>query len=431
MASRRSKSQSNNLADPNSIMVSGPINVLRLEGGINGVKKVIYLFMDYHVEVDEQLQCSNVFSTDVQKYFAESFYDLNGDNEDITYDFFLEIYPSELTGRHDRGDFDGPELKDHYIEEVVKFFRKIFNYDPKKNRVVSNQMFSKIRLHYLDVRNYYEANINEVNKEIASIVEAFVESNNIPTDDLQEVVHQLDRLKRHLILVLDVLSTKPKVISKSRIINGSREEEREINEMPNVDTMIYLTDKIKNIYSDKRIQTVMNELLAQSINNFKHTIEDIDSIKKTLKRYIKTLDDTDQRLIKDSNSSYIYTYGLSEVSKRNIITNIVNETDVLADEKVVEFFARFTDIYFLRRFLDKPYITNAIVYCGAMHTNTYVHTLVNKFNFKITHASYSKGSIADLNSQVKRRSLMEIRELILPPEFSQCSDLTNFPKKFA
>ena len=114
-----------------------------------------------------------------------------------------------------------------------------------------------------------------------------------------------------------------------------------------------------------------------------------------------------------------------------MLTKVINQVDKITDEGFVEFFARFTDIYFLRRFLDKDYITNAIVYSGALHSNTYVSVLVKDFDFKITHTANSKNKSASyLTTQAKKRSLMEVQELILPEYLTQCSDLQGFPEGF-
>src|SRR5581483_10204310 len=144
----------NQITDPTKHLVNGPVNVIRLEGQINDVTKVIYLFMDYHIDTNMQTQCSNIFSQDVQRYFADNFYELS--NGDRMYDFFVEIYPTELASEAYIKPKTNVEHKDKYIEEVVKFFRKIFRYSSKKNEVRTNKLFQNIRLHYLDVRDYYK-----------------------------------------------------------------------------------------------------------------------------------------------------------------------------------------------------------------------------------------------------------------------------------
>ena len=46
----------------NNIMeINGPTNVVRLEGKVNNIKKVIYVFFDFHIEPNFQTTCDNGF----------------------------------------------------------------------------------------------------------------------------------------------------------------------------------------------------------------------------------------------------------------------------------------------------------------------------------------------------------------------------------
>lgn len=132
--------------------INGPVNVARLEGKINGVKKILYIFMDIHHDVSNQTQCDDIFSQDVHKFFVESFKDLNKKKE--KYDFFLEILPSELADKSHNGFSDF--FRRNYISEVIKIFRKIFIYDDDENKVSTNILFKNIRLHYIDLRDFYK-----------------------------------------------------------------------------------------------------------------------------------------------------------------------------------------------------------------------------------------------------------------------------------
>lgn len=418
--------ETNQTIDPDLIMISGPVNVVRLEGKIGSIKKVIYLFMDYHTSVSHQTQCSNIFSTDVQKYFVESFDKLsNANKSNRKYDFFAEIYPSELSDtrfRNQSGDFDS---KEKYIEEVVKTFRKIFNYDPKRNKVSVNKLFKNIRLHFIDVREYYKHNMHSNVSEMTHIAALFRSNDMVELNDLQHIINILTNLKGHIQFIIEVLSNKKNSSAKPRIIKGNS---RNID----ITALEYLTNKIRNVYHHANVKSVMNKLINQSIDNFNLTIDEISEAIDEFNGYYHIISESDGRLVEDMNTTYIYTYGLSVFTIRQIITNISNKVDKIADERFVEFFARFTDIYFLRRFLDKDYITNAIVYTGALHSNTYIYALVKYFDFKVTHASYAKyaSNMAKLNSEIKNKSLMEIQELFLTPVQEQCSNLTDFPSDF-
>jgi len=49
-----------------------------------------------------------------------------------------------------------------------------------------------------------------------------------------------------------------------------------------------------------------------------------------------------------------------------------------------------TDLYLLRRILDKKYIIRSIVYSGNAHTYHLKYILIKYFNFKLTHINNDK-----------------------------------------
>ena len=413
-------SNSNIIMNPNARMINGPVNVIRLEGDVHGVKKILYLFLDYHVSVQNQTQCTNVFSEDVQKYFIDNFYKLNQGSK--IYDFFAEIYPSELAENKRTRFID---YKDKYIEEVIKIFKKLFRFDPKKNKVRINELFKNVRLHYLDIRDYYKHNIYFITADAVNIARKFMSNDNIDPQGLEMIIHLLDVMEDHLSHTINVLSKRQ--TKKNRTPTIIREKNQDVD----VETLEYLANKIKNSYKHNDVRNKMLNLINESINNFKKTIQTIKSAITRFESYRKDIMATHDRLTKDPKSTYIYVYGLSSYSVREMIMDIMNTCELLVDDMLVEFYARFTDIYFLRRFLDKDYITNAITYTGALHSNTYVHFLVNEFNFKVTHASYSKiEDMRALTTEIKKRAVNMIQELILPEWFGQCSSLKGFPEEF-
>lgn len=415
----------NQITNPNARMVNGPVNILRLEGTIHGINKVLYLFMDYHMSVNEQTQCKNLFSQDVQKYFTDSFYKASIGTQ--MYDFFLEIYPSELADDEYNRSIKNIEHKEKYIEEVVKMFRKIFKYDSKKNKVQVNKLFKNVRLHYLDIRDYYKHNIHQKVSEIVDIAHRFRSNDNISLRGLNRIIYLMQVMKDHMQYIIDILAEKPyktnsltpKIIKK----NNREKIDKEAIE--------YLANKIKKSYNHIDVKKAMHGLIDNTIRNFNLAIREINDAIERFISYENMISNSGSKLIRDENTSYVYSYGLSSYTIRDMIVDILNSAENLVDERFVEFFARFTDVYFLRRFLDKNYITNAIVYSGALHSNTYVYFLLKNFNFKVTHASYSKfTNMNKLTNEIKKRSLMEVQELILPEVLNQCSNMNGFPKEF-
>jgi len=73
--------------------VNGPINVVRIEGDVMGIKKHAYLFMDYHMQVYDQTECHQIDSIDLNKYMINEFKkaSTNPNTKDEIYDLFLEI----------------------------------------------------------------------------------------------------------------------------------------------------------------------------------------------------------------------------------------------------------------------------------------------------------------------------------------------------
>jgi hypothetical protein len=90
------------------------------------------------------------------------------------------------------------------------------------------------------------------------------------------------------------------------------------------------------------------------------------------------------------------------------------------------------DLFLLRRFLDKDYVTNTITYTGAHHSINYIRLLVKYFDFDITHCSYIKNNdISSATTKIKKsKKNEELKELFFTPIFIQCSDLGSFPKLF-
>lgn len=378
--------------------VNGPINVIRLEGKINQINKVIYLFMDFHIPVSNETECSNIFSQDIQTYFLNSFQNLNK-----VCDFFLEMTPSEQQD-------ENLNYKDKYIEEVVKLFKKILKYNKKKNLVSS--YFHNVRIHFIDFRDYYINSFDNNEHQLYSLVKSF--SIDFNPNYLLQINDNLLIFKNYFILLSNILK-KPSNI-KSKLI-------KEINNT-DVDTINYISFKLKNKYNYPFIKKIMNTLIKQNITSISKIISIIDHIIQSNINSYHTINIPYDTLTEHKNN---YMYNIDPNVLETISFNLsININSLLND--FTYFFAKLTDIFFLRRFLDKDYITNGIVYTGAAHSINYIYILINYFNFKITNVSYSKIPINQLNK--KNISIKNLESFLYPPVLYQCSDLSSFPPNF-
>ena len=235
--------------DKKVVQVSGPVNVVRLEGNIHGVRKVIYLFMDVHVPVYIQTECTNIFSKDINKYFAESFYELN--NASKKYDFFMEVRPNDVIYPANPGPMK--KRKHNYIDQMVKLFATILKYDKEENKISISDYFKNVRIHYLDVRNYLQHHISNISNEPLDISHNFM-TYGITTYGLIAINNILTKEKQMLDTTVQILTD-----TSYKLPEDKRPHIRETNfsfytTEIEPDIIINLANKIKNRYNHKDIQ---------------------------------------------------------------------------------------------------------------------------------------------------------------------------------
>lgn len=432
-----------NYMNRNTKEISGPVNVVRLEGDVASIKKVMYLFMDFHAHVMDQTGCDNIFAKDVQLYLAESFDDLNNGNR--KYDFFLETFPKELQNIS-KGYPYPAELsrKEKYLDEIRKFFSKVFSYNPNENKVSISNYFKNVRLHYIDVRDYFKREyINKI-FQMGHMANNMWRSGFVDLNVLGQIVDLIDEISQDLQKIIAMFDSGVKSYNKKEkfpVIQfkdlspgenpqptaKSTEEQAELDEQ----YIQYLLHKMFSRYSKPDIQKKLVKKTDLIIENLKKLVSMCENTKSS---FIKIGDYVNQTppylLVKDKKYSGRFYYGINDIEFKNMLTFIYTDVAILGD-KYIEFFTIFMDIYFLRRFLDKDYITNAIVYTGAAHSSVYIEILTKEFGFKVTHASYAKiTNIEELNAEILKRSFYDLEELFYPPIFNQCSNMEHFPDNF-
>lgn len=393
--------------------ISGPVNVTRMTGNINGINKTIYIFMDEHVSEKKQTKCANNYSPEIQNFFNDSFSKLN--KSDIIYDFFVEFQPAYYLTSDNKQWFN----RNIYLDKVLRFFKKNLQYDPQSNIVDVSKKFKNVRFHYIDIRDWLEYYIFESIDLIYKYLKSSSDSNNFNNiiSMFSIIINQLTFLKKTF--------QKPKNVKNQNII---------IEELPDFENSLNRKNQIKII---KKIRYLIGKFLLR----YKH-----DNIKKIINQYIKKhiLPEFDVLIEK-----FKFLAEKTTDSKKNNISNnyflkYINERiKIINNSIVIPLFAQIMDIYFLRRFLDKDYITNAIVYVGSAHGVNYINILANLFGFKITHTSSSTvNDIEQINKMIKKYHPLKsnlhsytITEKLLDIFFDkteniQCSDLSTFPKSF-
>lgn len=410
--------------DRNLDQITGPINVVRLEGQIDSTKKVIYLFLDWHEDVNKQTECTNVYSRDVQKYLAQSFYELNG--ADKIYDFFMEIRPTDIMMN------DINENREKYILQVMKLFSNVFNFNPIKNKVEMSNIFENVRLHYLDVRDYLDYHIVDPMESATLHSLEFMRNDNIDVNKLFHVIRILEDTNNNLDKTIDIFRMKK---TKTRSRNKTKRNDPLIRDYEGMNENIIrqITNKMRFQYKHNNIKIKLNNIFDEVINNLESASEQLKNLITLCIDYREKIIQTQNKLQEDEQLPNNFTFGLNHRVIRRMIVDICNGCQDLY-VIFVKLLAYVTDIYFMRRFLDKDYITNAVVFSGANHSINYIDILVSSFDFKITHvANLKTNNIKELNQEIRRRLKRKIAtaDLFYPDMIIQCSDVTDFPPNFS
>ena len=414
-------------------LISGPVNVARLSGNIFGIDKVLYVYFDVHQPCYLETRCDDILADDIVKYFFKEFMKIN--KKDMVCDFFLETFPTSITYKH--------SYHENYIRELRQLVAQTFSYDPKSNKVSQSATFPHVRLHYIDIRDYifYDILIGQ-SDNIAN--DPVLQNSNIPSeDDIIAFTGEVNLLILNIQLLLDVFinekiyDKKLKKI-KQKIIKINNKQMEKVEEWTGA---LYLINKIRDEYKHnevkKIIRTMLDNYLKTSLLSIIDKLNIIISLNNELRDIVSIDNNTLNITTAESRSSSnipefakVPTYGPNRGKFNSIIIDINNLIfDMTNVCIVVSCF--IIDMYFIRRFLDKDYITNGISYTGELHSMNYIYILVKYFDFKITHASYTEYDIETLNKKIKENELnAEIRSYFMSPNLQQCSDITNFPIEF-
>ena len=402
----------------NDTYLNGPINYMKLYN--KEKNKYLYVFMDWHESIEYQQQCDSLHSIDVDKYL---FHILEKAN--INIDFFLEIYPSEIND-----DTKNSNVNYIYIHALIEKFKKLYsNLEIKKKK--------NIRLHYIDIRAYtYYKNIE---KSIFLCINNFTRINPY---NMNQLINNINSIYTQFSSLFDTITKiknkEENIEEKYKIKINLIKKAAEINtnlSYPEIEdnATFQILKKILTKYE--------NNINKENINNF-FQIEYINKLSYLL-TYINKF------LIKLKDIQILVNYYYNEKKivikrpnpKSNI--NILNEKSYyfIPNEKnirkeiikelekiyviILTLGVILVDCFFLRRFVDKSYIKNAIVYTGASHSCTYIWFLIKFYNYKITEYDYLKNITIDKLYEIilSSNNPFEIEEYLFPDNFKQCIHL--------
>jgi len=379
--------------------INGPYNIVRLEGEINNTKKIIYIFSDVHTD---DYECDDIDSPNINKYLLKVFRKAKKKLPDKHYDFFVET--------NTRPESEHIDIMKR--REYIYMVRKMFYHLNRKKLLLSKEM--NIRLHYTDFRDYLNiaTNIDMMNR-------AFTEINNMfSTEWLNS--HHINNIVNIISPIPDMVSNLQHFINddlKKIIITDKtvyfRDGNVTVEQSNNMLNNIFM--KIRYDYKNKSVQSILTDILARinkmlgdMLSKYTHFIEFLNKVKHIhTTPYPKLIVDL-QKIVKTISKIKIYLLDIEEIS---LYIHVI-----------------LIDIFMLRRFLDKNYITNALYYCGGYHANIITSILVKYFDFKITHIAKSDDTVDNLNTKLKNIDIYNLSSMrtVLKTGY-QCSSIEGFP----
>jgi hypothetical protein len=368
--------------------IRGPNNIARLEGSIGGIKKVVYLFFDYHVK---ESTCTNVYSKSMRKYISDT---IGNAHNNITYDIFIEHRLA-----------DSKYLDDSYaINNEIYLFElsRLFNKNILKN-------LNKLRIHYLDIRDSFMINdlflLEKIDVDVVG--KLFVNT----------VKKLIDTLKKMINCYKQLVNNVP--------------TSEQIKEFHTSDKISYFINKILNVYSDVNVQNINRKIMRSIVDNIERNIPVINTALS------KMYDD----YTKESLSI------CSQCSSRNILTYFssifAKLTDVyllrrLADKKYISHSIIYSGAYHSANYIIKLCNDFDFKLTNISYSNGYsiseLNTLVKIDEIANDVCDYKFITDPDSHNVTNWDGIMKLCSILENirdnRSLSQCSSLKNFPSNF-
>ena len=395
--------------------VSGPINLVRLEGEIEGNKKVFYIFFDIHNDLYDQTECNDIKATNIKDLLVDKF-----SQTKVMYDYFLEIYTMSDYTKSDISKKN--TIK--YILNLSYMFGKSANFDYEKNKVLSSKEFPNVRFHFIDFR-YFLYHHNDY--YFGNIILDFEKSNT--PESLKNIVDMINIIGAKHYLIYSILFTDEDITNKNHknIINTYEAINKYSSDDMN-DIIIFLINKIKKDYTKEKVKNNIHELFSNLKELYDSFFDTIILSKETVTKLIEIHEQ--YKTAKVLHQSDLF-FKINEIKNKCFVLLSVLRIKML----YINVF--LIDMYYLRRALDKDYTKINISYTGGMHSIHYIYVLVKYFDFRITNSAYINCSIDEATKKIKNTKKLfddfttnnEIVD-IFDTDGVQCIDISNFPELF-
>lgn len=271
--------------------------------------------------------------------------------------------------------------RDIYINEVINLFKSEFTIEKIQNKELVKYSKSNlnVRLHFLDIRDHFNLFyiIDIIEKDIFHDINLFSIITN-PDDKNKCIERILSNLEQIENMINKFSQYRKEVIKHdSKIYDKINDKEK------------YYLDKVLNKYNDLILKKNINLFIKNHYN----------TLLLNLRYYFETI-----------KEDIFEIPNIIEINIKEIQKNING-----IKQLIIDLYSLFTDVYLLRRVLDKNYINQSIIYSGAQHSANYIYFLVKYYNFKIIKVYNSSEKNMDLMTEkiLNAQKVYDIYDLFL------------------
>jgi hypothetical protein len=386
--------------------VDGPVNAIRLEGELGGIDRVLYIFMDHHLDLEKQTECPGSEGVSFINYLQDG---IRKRDRGKQYNIYFEVTPTEF--------IEPPSKKKSiYINRVLNWLKnltqpktKSFRYDIAKHDNLTVNLVD-MRSYIMDIDAFvmmmeYLRNVTEfsggVNPKMLLGIQIAILEMRESIEDLYKAMygtkHGSNRNFSEIVIkIMQFIQLKKKE-------DGSKITPENISK---------LVGELLTGYKYPQVKTVVENVINGPI---KKSMEEFLSIDMDL------FNEKDLAKLKDGDGQKMI-----EIAKKLFIDSF----------KIVKTFlvgvsSKLMDVYFIKNYLEGD-VTNGIYYCGIAHAMYTAHLLIKHFGFKITHVSHSTNNIDVLNHTLANIQVYtdDIDKILYYGDKLQCSKMTNFPEGF-
>lgn len=401
--------------------INGPINVIRMEGYINNIKKIIYIFMNdntefYQYEEDDEFydekdakdlldnhdviegilsepekiqDCNDKSAVSLNEYILKNI------KKNKTYDFFLDLFFT-----HDIENIESTYIK-NYLYKLQLFFYENTSFNYEKNKI--NSLIKNLRFHFFNLGYIFYTFLY-----YPIVFFIFYFNEKLPVD--------YDYIITFLTFTYTLIKFIINIIKKNEI-NYEHINIIERNDEKDITTLQELIDYITNDETRKEVLSKINYIFYKLLNKYSNK-----NVKLLINNFI--------------NDNYLNQW--KEVSKLfkifldNIKSKDFNFNKLFKIKNLLKFIiSEFNGLFFLRRFLDKKYITRSISYFDINNAMFIIYFLYS-IGFKLTN--YAKSNISDPNlylSKIKTFNYNTNEDLMnIFMSNINCVDMSSFPPNF-